>query len=121
MMNCAELKDLFELHALGVLDPEESAQVEQHLASGCPECREAMQTALALNAMLLAQAPEVSPPARLKRRVLASVGVQRSGWGWTAAIAAAGMLVIALWLSVEVQKKDRELAGAILFLHFHAE
>lgn len=112
MMSCAELKDLFELHALGVLDPEESAEVEQHLATGCAACSEAMQTALALNAMLLAQAAEVTPPARLKRRVLASVGVQRSGWGWTAAIAAAGMLVIALWLSVEVQKKDRELAGA---------
>ncbi len=109
-MTCEERQELFELYSLGLLDAPERDEIDQHLAAGCDACTHALKEALALNAMLLAQAPEVAPPARLKRRLLASVGVEHRGWGWTAALAAAAMLVVALWLSVVEQRKEHELA-----------
>ena len=60
----------------------------------------------------MSMVPEVVPPARLKRRVLASVGVQRMSWGWLGAMAAACMLVVALWLSVQERSRAGELAQA---------
>src|ERR1700741_994164 len=108
-MTCEERQELFELYSLGVLEAGERDEIDQHLDAGCAVCARGLKEARALNTMLLAQAPEVAPPARLKRRVLASVGVERRGWGWTAALAAAGMLGIALWICVEGQRKDREL------------
>ena len=44
--------------------------------------------------------------------MLASVGVERAGWGWIAALAAACSLIVALWLTVEKRTTDRELAEA---------
>ena len=108
-MTCEERQELLELYTLGALEAGDREEIDQHLAAGCERCTRKLKEALALNSMVLAQAPEVAPPARLKRRVLASVGVEHRGWGWTAALAAAGMLVIALWISVEEQRKDREL------------
>lgn len=108
-MTCEERQELFELYTLDVLDDADREEIDGHLAAGCAQCDRALKAALAMNAMLLAQSPEVAPPARLKRRIMASVGVEHRGWGWTAAMAAAGMLVITLWLSVVEQRKEREL------------
>ena len=111
-MNCEELKDLYELYALGVLDGEDKAEADAHLARGCETCRKSLNEAMAINTILLSSAPAAVPPARLKRRVMASVGVERSGWGWAAALAAACMLVVALWLSVQERRRAGELADA---------
>jgi hypothetical protein len=111
-MNCEELKDLYELYALGVLDGEEKDEADAHLARGCETCRKSLNDALAINTILLASSPSVAPPRRLKHRVMASVGVERSGWGWAAALAAACMLVVALWLSVQERHRATELADA---------
>jgi anti-sigma-K factor RskA len=111
-MTCQELKDMFELYSLGILEPDEKSEIDAHLRRGCPECRRNFQDALALNAVMLAAAPDVAPSSKLKRRVLASVGVERTGFGWTAALAAAAMLVVALWLSVQEQRKESQLADA---------
>ena len=75
-MNCEELNDLYELYALGVLDGEEKAEVDAHLARGCETCRKNLKEALAINTMLLSSAPAAVPSARLKRCVRASVGVR---------------------------------------------
>jgi hypothetical protein len=111
-MNCEELKEMYELYSLGILEPDEKSEIDAHLSRGCPECRRNLEDALAMNAVMMALTPEVAPSSKLRRRVLASVGVERAGFGWTAAIAAAGMLVIALWLSVQEQRKESELADA---------
>jgi hypothetical protein len=111
-MNCEELKEMYELYALGLLEADERDEIRLHLTRGCDQCKAGVNGALALNAMLLSMAPEAAPPARLKRRVLASVGVQRGGWGWLGALAAACMLLVALWLSVEERRRTSELADA---------
>lgn len=111
-MKCEELKDMFELYSLGQLEPEEKDEIDAHLGRGCETCKKSLTDALAVNALFLSFTPEVVPPARLKRRVMASVGVQRSSWGWLGALAAACMLVLALWFSIQERNRTAQLADA---------
>jgi hypothetical protein len=111
-MTCEELKDMFELYALGVLEDEEKSQVEEHLARGCEVCQSNLRDALAVNALVLASAPQTAPRSGLKRRVLAGFGIQPAGWGWLGAFAAALLLIFSLWLSVQERHRESELAEA---------
>jgi anti-sigma-K factor RskA len=110
-MTCENLRDSYELYALGVLEDEEKREIEEHLGRHCAGCEQYLKEALGVNALMLSQAPEVIPPSRLRRRVLSSVGHQRAGWEWIAALAAACSLIVALWLSLEKRITDRELAN----------
>jgi hypothetical protein len=111
-MRCEELKELVELYSLGLAEGEEKAEIDEHLARGCETCQKNLRGALAMNSALLTLVPNVAPPRRLKRRIMASIGVERSRWGWAAALAAGCMLVVALWLSVEERQRASELADA---------
>jgi anti-sigma-K factor RskA len=115
-MTCEDLRDSYELYSLGLLDGEEKREVEAHLERNCAVCQKYLKDALAVNALMLSQVQEVVPPSRLRRRVMASVGMERAGWGWVAALAAACSLVVALWLGVEKRATDRELANARIIL-----
>jgi anti-sigma-K factor RskA len=110
-VNCDELTDLFELYALGVLEPEESAEIEAHLGRNCAVCTPQLRRAAGLNAAVLASVPDSAPPRALRRRIVAMVGADRSMWGWmfgSGAIAAA-LLIAVLWFSV----RDRELESQL--------
>ena len=110
-MTCEELRDSYELYSLGLLpDDQEKREIEEHLGRNCTACQKSLKDALSVNALMLSQAPEVVPPSRLRRRVMASVGIERSGWGWLAALAAACALIVALWLGIQNRTTDRRLA-----------
>lgn len=111
-MNCEDLRDDYELYALGLLEGDQKAEIDAHLGRDCSTCRNYLKDALATNSKLLSIVPEVAPPARLKRRVLASSGVPRRGWGWAAALAAACMLLVALWLSIQQRRLSDDLGIA---------
>jgi hypothetical protein len=111
-MTCEELQDMFELYSLALLEGEEKSEVEAHLARGCETCQKRLKDALAVNAVILAAVPQTAPAARLRRRVLAGFGIERPGWGWLGAFAAALMLVVTLWLSVQERHRENELADA---------
>ena len=112
MSPCDEIRDDLELYALGLLEPEERAEIDAHLRTGCATCAANLKEAVALNAMMMATAPDVVPPARVRRKILSGVGVQRMSWGWLATLAAACMLVVALWFSVQERSRATELADA---------
>lgn len=113
-MTCDQLREHFELYALGLLeDGGEKQAIREHLARGCESCERSFKDALAMQSLLLSQAPGVVPPARLKRRVMAAVGISRAGWAsWLAALAASLMLVVALWFSLESRSLEADLEAA---------
>jgi hypothetical protein len=111
-MTCEELQDVYELYALGLLDEDEKNEADAHLNRGCANCRKSLNDALALNSILMATTAEVKPRSRLRRRILASVGVERSSWTWVPALAAVCMLVVALWLGMQERNRATELASA---------
>lgn len=90
-----DLRDLYSLYVLGILDEPERSQIEEALKSGSAEAKEHLRRAMEYNAMLLGATQEVAPPKRLRKRVLGSVGVVERHWGllglWGAVTA--GLLV----------------------------
>ena len=109
-MTCHELQDAYELYALGVLEGEEKAEIDAHLARGCEDCRKGLAEARAMNAVVLSLVPEEYSSARLKRRVMEGIGVRHPSLGWLGALAAALMLIVALWLAVQERERTTQLA-----------
>lgn len=72
-MSCEARRDQILLRAGAALEPAEQAEIDNHLASGCPRCVGALAEAEAVLAHLgLALAP-VAPPAESRDRLLARV------------------------------------------------
>jgi hypothetical protein len=111
-MSCEELKDMYELYALGVLEAEEKAEIDAHLARGCVDCRRGLADALAFNAMLLGIGPAENPRRQLRHRLLASIGYERPGWFWTGVLAASLMLALAVWMGTQERERSNQLADA---------
>ena len=113
-MTCEELREMYELYALGVLESAERDELDAHLQRGCAICSTGLKRALETNAIVMAVAPDVAPPRTLRKRVLGSVGIEKSGWvgivGW--ATVTAGLLVAVLWLSLEDRRRGADLALA---------
>ena len=115
-MNCHDIQETLELYALGIAEPSDKSEIERHLSAGCTACEEQLQAARATNAMFLSQAESHNPPARLKRRIMASVGVQKSSWSWLGALSTAAMMGVALWLGNQERTRTNELADARLLI-----
>jgi anti-sigma-K factor RskA len=108
-----DLRDLFELYALGVLEEPERSQVEEALRTGSPEMLARLRQAMETNAMLTAQVPLAKPPAKLRGRILASVGAPRQSgfqWLWVVVATAAAALIGVVYLGNQSQQRGRELA-----------
>jgi anti-sigma-K factor RskA len=72
-MDCEQLAPLYEEYALGVLEGEERAEVEAHLARACPHCTPGIEKARWVVAQLAQMSPEVQPPQSLKGKILDAV------------------------------------------------
>jgi len=69
-MDCEQLAPLYEEYALGVLEGEERAEVEAHLARACPHCTPGVEKARWVVAQLAQMSPEAQPPRSLKGKIL---------------------------------------------------
>jgi len=69
-MDCEQLAPLYEEYALGVLEGEERAEMEAHLARNCSACAPGIEKARWVVAQLAHAAPEALPSASLKSRIL---------------------------------------------------
>jgi anti-sigma-K factor RskA len=105
-MDCEQLAPLYEEYALGVLEGEERAEMEAHLARQCPHCTPGIEKARWIVAQLAQMSPQAQPPQSLKGKILDAV--KSSGnvaefakappsrgkfpvWAWVAAAALAIM------------------------------
>jgi hypothetical protein len=107
-MTCEHLKDDYELHALGLSDGFERAEIEFHLKNGCENCSAGVRRALVTNVLVMQLAPDMEPPRRLRKRVLASVGAEpaRWNWGWALAAGMAALLVVNVWLGIQNRQNN---------------
>lgn len=94
-MNCSELRDYYELYALGVSEDPERAEIRDHLQRGCEVCGAGMRGARELTALLGASSPAAAPSRQLRGRILAAAGGQSHGFGWTALLAGTTALSVA--------------------------
>ena len=114
MRTCQEFAELYELYALGALEMENRSEIDEHLRTGCETCARGIKDATALVSLLATMPEQVEAPSRLRRRVLASVGVEKPRWGWIGAfVAAAAALIIAvIWFEGQNRESDAALAAA---------
>jgi hypothetical protein len=114
-MTHAEMDELYELYALGVLESEQAVEIEQHLRDRCSYCLEHVYGALQGTAALSTLAAPVQPPRALRDRVLASVRPVKRPRAWTFALAGLSaaclaLLAFSLWSGFEMNRMHVELA-----------
>jgi len=115
-MTHAEMDELYELYALGVLEPELGAEIEQHLEENCAHCITRVREASSLVAALPGVAPSVEPPASLRARIVASVKPPQRAARWAFAVAALSaaclvLLVYSFWSSNDLRSARAQLAS----------
>src|SRR5215475_4292252 len=77
------VEDQLDAYALGILEDEEVARVEAHLAN-CQECQRLLRQARGVVALLALSPRQVAPPAGLKQRILARIAQEERGGAATA-------------------------------------
>jgi len=113
-MSCDELRDLYELYAMGVLEEPERSEIRAHLDRHCDTCVPGVHAARGLVSLIGATAPPAAPPARLRRRVMALTGEPERRWSWAplwAGVAAAA-IVAAVLINLRAGRTAAELAQA---------
>lgn len=72
-MTCQEHRDHYELYAMGLLDDEAArVDLESHLARRCAECLQGVREANDGFSLVALAAPQVTPPAELRERIVAA-------------------------------------------------
>ena len=94
-MNCSELQDHYELFAIGVAEEPERGEIRAHLNRGCEVCMAGVKGAMEIVALVGSTAAPAQPPKHLRRRILASVGVEQRRFGWMP-VGAAAIVLLAL-------------------------
>ena len=94
-MNCSELRDHYELYALGLAEDPERDEIRAHLDRGCEVCMSEMKHARELVALLGGTPSPAAPSPKLRRRILASVGVEQRGFGWAPLLAGSTIMCLA--------------------------
>lgn len=95
-MTHAEMNELYELYALGVLEPELATEIERHLDEQCAYCWEHLRAASELTAALAEVAEPVAPPPQLRDRVLSRVVSRKPARSWSFAALALAAACLAL-------------------------
>lgn len=111
-MNCDKYSEEFELYALGLLEPDEQAELGAHLNTGCESCQARLKRALALNSILMRSVDELAPRRSLRNAVLRTLtGRDKSpAWAFIWAGLAAGLLMLTVWMGNRNHDQETLLA-----------
>jgi anti-sigma-K factor RskA len=113
-MSCDQLREHYELYALGIAEEPERGEIREHLQRGCEVCGAGVKRALETMALVGASAPPAQPSPQLRRRILASVGVERRRASWFMVWAmAAALAVMFLFLRFVIQDRGKYVEEAI--------
>ncbi len=107
-MNHPELRDHYELFALGLADEPEKSEIREHLSRGCEVCMAEIRKAMELAALVGATAPAAAPSPKLRRRILASTGYEPRRIGWLPL--AAGVALFSLFAAVYFSGRENQYA-----------
>jgi anti-sigma-K factor RskA len=115
-MSCDELRDQYELYALGALEVEERSELDAHLRRTGDPCVDGVRRARERMTSLALMAPESQPPARLRAKVVSMVAEPKRTWAWTMLwVAAVACLAIAVvWLDNTRREQRLAIADARL-------
>jgi anti-sigma-K factor RskA len=119
-MSCETNRELLELYALGVLEPEERAEIEEHLGRNCPVCTAGLRSARELNVALMSAINLEEPSPLLRSRIVNSIrpaaappsvpSQTKAPFAWIAI--AAGLAAATIWLGLENRNRAAELTAA---------
>jgi len=111
-MTCEELREQYELYALGALEHEERLELDAHMRRANDPCVEGVRRARERMTSLALLSPESQPPVRLRAKIVNMAGEPRRGWNWAApwAVATACLAMVALWLGITRRDEARGLA-----------
>lgn len=113
-MNCDELRDDYELYALGLADERERDEIRAHLDRHCENCSAGLRQARSLMTAIATTAPPAKPPARLRARILASVSAPRRQLGWPVAWVVTSLL--GLFAAVYFSGRERQYTEETILL-----
>jgi anti-sigma-K factor RskA len=118
-MTHEEMKELYELYLLGVLEPEAAGEIERHFREGCPECIAGLRQASVISAGLSALSEPIEPSPRLRGRVTAMVAGAHYGARrpWVAYAGVAASLALLCWSLVTLSqlRSERSRLASIAF------
>jgi anti-sigma-K factor RskA len=106
---------LYELYALGLLEPEEMAEVRALLNAKDPETTAGVARALEMTAAMAYLAPEEKPAKQVRRRLMLAAGAPERGFGWRWVLgfaAATAVLGVVVWnIQQEVTERDKRIVA----------
>ena len=122
-MTCDELRQDYELYAMGALDDPERSEIREHLQRGCDVCTAGVREAAGLVYAFGSSAAEVEPPRRLRAKVVGMIAPPErsadSRWHWRSAwLAAAMCALVAIAVFVGI---DRRNSTEVASLHRRLE
>jgi len=95
-MTHAEMNELYDLYALGALEPDSSVEIDQHVADQCEYCLGHIRDAIETTAMLSGLADTLEAPASVRRRLMAGLRPEKPVRRWSLAIPALAAACVAL-------------------------
>ena len=110
-MNCDELRESYELYALGIADEPERSEIAAHLERDCVNCVAGVRKAMELVTMIGATAPAQQPSRSLRRRVVNLAQPEKRVWRWQFAM---GILTLGLLAVVAHSLNDNRRLGLSL-------
>jgi hypothetical protein len=113
-MNHEQLHDQYELYAMGVADEPERNEIRDHLSRGCEVCMLEMRRARELTALIGAATVPAAASPNLRRRILASVGVEQRRFGWAPFLGLATAL--SLFAAFYFSARERQVANQTVAL-----
>jgi anti-sigma-K factor RskA len=112
-MNCEQLQEHFELYAIGLAEEPERGEIREHLDRGCEVCMGELKRAREMAALVEGSAPLAEPSPKLRRRILASAGVEPRRLGWWAPFWAVAA-VCAIFAAGFFNSREKELGAQLL-------